>query len=278
MVEEVRTAPPPLKQWLSSAKRVKADQNDRESANVATDDRSSRRQTVRITFSSCDGMPRLLELKMPTLAAARWANGLQVLRRMVSSAASPAHWRWALSCMAATSAQGAEGFLHPKLLRSLLVRANAAASLSSRLIEKALQSVEVQRRLLPSWLTTSPEPASSRELSSRESGMSTPSARKRLRNRRHRLNAQEICDLLLHLCTSSSNEMASLFNRYAVCGRVSQSGWLAFCRDEQLPLSADGREQATASTSVAAHLHINEELVLAEAEERFERAGSAQGT
>eukprot|EP00966_Prymnesium_polylepis_P114618 2648703-Prymnesium_polylepis.1 len=49
-----------------------------------------------------------------------------------------AHWRWGLSCMAATSRKGATGRLRRSEVRSLLKQANASSVLKQDSIDDAL--------------------------------------------------------------------------------------------------------------------------------------------
>eukprot|EP00966_Prymnesium_polylepis_P112344 2598681-Prymnesium_polylepis.1 len=56
--------------------------------------------------------------------ATNWIAGLNMLLLMIPRSASPAHWRWTLSCIKATSTRGATGFLPRSNLRALLRVAN----------------------------------------------------------------------------------------------------------------------------------------------------------
>ena len=157
--------------------------------------------TVLISYSGRTGLQQVLELQMRRSVAHAWHLGLMDLMKLVPASAKPAHWRWALACMAATSERGATGFLPRSWLRSLLRRANASARLSVTSLAEALKGCE-QRLDLPDWrLPTGGE----------ESKV---------------LNAQQVTGLLLGLSTSSLT-ITEIFNHYAVDGSLGLSQWLA---------------------------------------------------
>jgi hypothetical protein len=88
--------------------------------------------------------------------SAIWEAGLQALRKTVRSGGSPGHWRWALSCMAATSERGATGLLRRSELWDLLRHANASARFIASALEQALQSSKESETHLPQWLQCDP--------------------------------------------------------------------------------------------------------------------------
>jgi len=65
---------------------------------------------VAITFTDCGGVERVLFVLMPRITAQKWVEGLQELLTIIPRTASPVHWRWSLSCMAATSKRSTSGF------------------------------------------------------------------------------------------------------------------------------------------------------------------------
>jgi hypothetical protein len=157
---------------------------------------------------------------MPSEKCGRWTSSLNQLLRMLPSASTPAHWRYAISCMTATSERGASGHLRRWELRALLRRANASTGLSHATIEEAFQSLAaVERELeLPVWLTAS------------GTGVQSTSSKV--------FNLRQVAELLLRLCTASE-DIQHLFQRYAPQGRMDWSGWSQFLRTEQLPLNGD---------------------------------------
>ena len=172
---------------------------------------------VLIAYSGRGCVSRQLELRMSDDCATAWALGLRKLLDLAPHAASPTHWRWVLSCMAATSARGATGSLHRSELRSLMNRANTAG-VSVERIEEAFRSVDVHEEQLgtPLWLRPM------RTCASRETQL---------------LNAQQIAGLLLQLSISSS-AITDVFERYASDGQMNQSQWLGFWSEEQVLLPA----------------------------------------
>ena len=170
---------------------------------------------VCITFSSDGGVMRDLRLIMPESDAVRWVVGVQTLRDAIPRLGSPAHGRWVLSCMSATSRRGATGSLREVDIRSLLNRANASARLSSTsALEAAVRHVtgECWRSTLPSWL---------------QAGEFNPSG-----HHDNVLSLPQLTSVLLQLCTSSAC-ITRLFDRYATDGHVNQTGWMNFERKEQ---------------------------------------------
>eukprot|EP00966_Prymnesium_polylepis_P186857 4331467-Prymnesium_polylepis.1 len=118
--------------------------------------------------------------------AASWRRGIQILLNICSSAdASPAHYRWALSCMFATNVRGSTGMLHYSDLYLLSKCANARLEM----LESALRTVEENelRDQLPTWL------------------------RVRSTAGHHELTAEQVNRMLLQSCTSS-DVLAALFS------------------------------------------------------------------
>ena len=110
------------------------------------------RSLLRITYVDRRGEPRFLELSMPSAKAAEWHAALTELLGLVAwPQASPAHWRWVLSCMQATDERGAQGFVgrDDASFSTLLNRANI--ELPSEACSKALEFAEA--RELPTWLS-----------------------------------------------------------------------------------------------------------------------------
>jgi hypothetical protein len=196
---------------------------------------------LRITYSDRGGILRVLSLTMSADKAGVWSKGLNALLRLVPDSASPAHERWVLSCMAATSARGATGRLHRSELRSLLRRANASARISNVLIEEALESVEEseQQMELPQWLTV---------------------ARLKHERAQQLLDTRQVAGLLLRMCTSSKR-ITELFNTFASNGQIGIAEWRNFVRSEQVSM-VDG------------NLSDNEEAEVAKAQEVLARVGS----
>ena len=169
---------------------------------------------VLVTYSDGADVPRMLELRMSQRRANLWVDGLKALLQLLPSFASPAHVRWVMTCMAATSASGKCGYLRRAELRRLMGRANTASSgVSVAAIEEAIrvgQRLEQQLEL-PTWLKSSAEAV----------------------NPSQYLGARQVTRLLVHMSTKS--QVASeLFNRHAVNGRMGSAGWEQFTRTEQL--------------------------------------------
>jgi hypothetical protein len=203
---------------------------------------------------------------------------------MVPSAALPAHCRWTLSCMAATSERGATGFLRRSELRSLLLRANAGSDVPSTEIDAALRSVEEDRERLaaPEWLTR----GSSRYDSERASGGREQSRRSDGEDGPRRLNAWQVMGLLLRL-SLSSQEITSVFNRIAIDGEIDLEGWLTFVRTEQAAIEQAIVDDDGLSVDIYDGLSVStydndaspkEQSEMTEAREVFERAASAVGS
>jgi hypothetical protein len=167
---------------------------------TASERRSRTSPPIHISFSDRGGIARIMEIKMPPEQAALWVQGLQAILKMFPPS-SPARWRWTLSCMKATSDQGATGFLRHSALRVLLRRANANPQISVPAIEQCLRSIEEseQHLKLPRWLCAA--------------GVD---------RQRNVLNARQIDGILLRLC-SSTQEIGDLFAHYAVHDQLGAS-------------------------------------------------------
>jgi hypothetical protein len=211
---------------------------------------------VHISYNDAANIVQELELAMPLDKAIVWARGLQELLNVVPRVGAPAYWRWALTCMASTSRQGASGILHQSELRSLLVLANMGGSLSSKVLAEVLQSVEAEQLRLPEWLRT---------------------AQTDKRRNRRRLDGRQVMGLLLRLCTTSKT-ISALFARYTDGDRMGLDQWLTLVQTEQLlPLSdpENGQQQAAPSephdddsSGVGSH---EREAELARSQARFEQ-------
>ena len=217
---------------------------------------------VRIVFSDRCGVSRALELRLHQSRAAIWADGLQELLRILPNVAPPAHSRWALSCMAATSERGATGFLRDSEVGGLSRRANASARFSAQrsgimdALDGALKAIEAhERRLeLPAWLRVAARNARPHKL----------------------LDARQITSLLLRLCTASQ-DIIELFSCYAEEDQISATGWQAFIRTEQLAAADNaGLEGAAAGLGVIDH-SIASRAEEAELSQKFERAVASGG-
>jgi hypothetical protein len=169
---------------------------------------------VLVTYSDCADVSRMLELRMPQHKANLWVDGLRALLQLLPGFASPAHVRWVVTCMAATSTSGKCGYIRRAELRRLMGRANTSSSIASvAAIEEALrvgQRLEQQLEL-PAWLKSSAEAANSS---------------------RH-LWARQVTRLLVHMSTESQ-VATELFHCHAVNGRMGSAEWEQFTRTEQL--------------------------------------------
>ena len=251
--------------------------NDRSSARCSAYDapvvRASRRSRlsflggarfssgVRIRYTDRKAKPRVLELRMGRRKAVAWAQGLQVLLESEPDIASLPHWRWVLSCMAATSRRGAAGYLCSAELRSLLTLANASPHIGATDLKKAVQQSELLE--LPAWLL--PPTAGSSRSTSRHSGGARPPANQKM------LNVRQVTHVLLQLCVLS-REITELFERHAINCRMPLAQWLTFIRSEQL---ATGKgEDEYRSPSSANDFSEADEAELAMAPQQFEQATS----
>jgi len=215
---------------------------------------------IHLTYNDAGGVVRVLELRMSAHNAARWDESLKSLLSTYTRVATPAHWRWALSCMAATSARGATGFLRHSELRSLLRYANASADLSRKELEEAIEEIEshseprLERKDLPRFLRSS-------------HGSVNPS------HHHKQLTARQVTALLLRLSTSSA-AITEVFHRYAVDDAMGLPEWLAFERSEQLNLKPAEHPtplRMRVLSASAAAAQPSSERELARAAERFER-------
>jgi len=223
---------------------------------------------VCIKFSTPGGLARLLVLSMPGDKAAAWCRGLRKLLSMVPRLASPAHSRWALSCMAATSARGRTGFLRRSELLGLLRCANQHLSGGEiNEVHRVAQSVvdEEEQLGVPQWLRPS-------------WGGDQPKA----------ITARHIVEVLLRSCTASQ-DIERLYRSFAPDGKLSLNSWLDFVRKEQLQVAASHDTSSTPSTEQSGQQAVQRLLAfaaateqgaaeLALAEEQFEQADAMCGT
>ena len=194
---------------------------------------------VLVKFSDRGGIMRFLRLYMARQEATFWVDGLQLLLKTIPAPATPAHWRWALCCMAATGREGATGILRRSKLRSLMICANSSLVISVNDLESAVQAVDDHKKHadLPQWLR------SALAYETQQRGL---------------LSALQISELLLALCTSSA-KIDELFERFSVCGTMSPARWLEFVRAEQLPVSGHREPRSSCLTSAGIDLGDDEE-------------------
>ena len=199
-----------------STRSSRASKGQGGSPNVQANSASKAFISLRITYNDVGGIMRWLELRMRKNQAERWCEGLRAFHKMVPAIASPTHYRWALSCMAATSERGATGFLLRGELLALVVRANGSIRLSLDALDEAIRSVEETEQLLerPQWLKPSPV---------REQDPNKMMFGTRL-----------ITGVLTKLCTSS-DEITTLFDSNSNQQQFGIAEWLAFVGEEQLP-------------------------------------------
>ena len=222
---------------------------------------------LHISYTDRGGVSRVLELNLHSHNAAEWKQGLNALLKLMPRSASPAHWWWGLSCMAATSERGASAFLRQSELRSLLRRANASACLSSEALQAILEAEDArdEESQLPPWL---------RGIRRRKS-----KTERILGSSDRLLNAKQIMELLLRLCTASP-QIEALFERYAHNGRMDLAGWLEFVRGEQLPHQGGETSEAPSTTSQGA-MDDDQRAELARAQRSFEsvrESGNVSGS
>ena len=188
----------------------------------AFNQRDSPLATVHINYSDRGGITRELTLTMYPLKAYAWDVGLRTLFAMIPRSASAAHWRWAMSCMAATNSRGASGFLRQSDVRSLLVRANASAHLSTATLKEVLDSVNTSMQQQPEgMLRTGP------------AGDAMQHAAWCFSSRKNQLlDTPQVVGLLLRLCTASPR-INDLYNVYSLNGHFGLEQWLAFVGAEQ---------------------------------------------
>eukprot|EP00966_Prymnesium_polylepis_P193540 4485796-Prymnesium_polylepis.1 len=175
-------------------------------------------QRLHVTYDGHGGFGRVIDVHMPEDKALAWAASLDTLLKKAPRVASPAHWRWAISCVAATGRRGATGSLKHAELQTLLRCANSSTDIHSQLAQHALVAAEEseQHAGLLDWLRSAATHG----------------------NRHRLLGLREIAGLLLRLC-AMSNRMTEEFNRYAIAGRLNLTGWLSFIRTEQLTQTSE---------------------------------------
>ena len=160
---------------------------------------------VRITYSGKCGVLLALEMAMPAEKLAAWSEGLNALLDVIPRRLPTATWRWAVSCMKATSERGATGFLDRTELQQLLVCAHASAQINQGTIAETLKLVdECATRELPPWLA----------------------------GHGRRLGILRVSELL-HRLSTSSPRIAELFAKYADEERMDMDAWMTFVSSEQ---------------------------------------------
>ena len=223
------------------------------SAHFSKDVKAVHRQLL-VQYNGSKGVPRVLELQLPKEKVASWAEGLQMLVKKVPRIASPSYWRWALSCMVATSRRGEAGVLRRSELGSLLKRANSSVRLSDEKLAEAQHFIEgVEQHLdVPAWLRAPRMGGDGDAL----------------------LGVRTITGLLLWLCTYST-EIAGLFDHYAEKGQVGLDNWLDFVRAEQLGHCYVGQRGQSDSPPPWPTRFCAQAAELALAETRFRQATAA---
>jgi hypothetical protein len=216
---------------------------------------ASEQRKITITYNDSTDMARMMTLRpLPqgpqhlSLAAA-WVEVLEEVLKTIPRFGRAANWRWAVSCIAATSTRGKSGILLRSELRILLRCANASAQLSNADVDAC---IEATRENSPQWLLSAP-PDPHRSNS--------------------RLNAQQITMMLLQLCTSTP-VLIELFSRYACSGCMEIDEWLTFVRIEQLGLRGDRREGSRAEASQVTLINEDDEMELESTKEGFIKAQS----
>eukprot|EP00966_Prymnesium_polylepis_P052514 1216105-Prymnesium_polylepis.1 len=166
---------------------------------------------VNIEYIDRGGLSAVLRLGTHAVKARGIAEGLRAVLKMDARIALPAQWHWTVSCMAATSQNGKTGVLQRSELLGMLRRANASASIDSKALQAALVEAAASDQLLPQWMRMAATGGKSSQ----------------------RLCLRQVVGLLLELSTSSTH-IATLFEQYAVDGRMGVAEWLGFVAAEQL--------------------------------------------
>eukprot|EP00966_Prymnesium_polylepis_P236080 5459856-Prymnesium_polylepis.1 len=117
---------------------------------------------LRVSFSDGCAVKRYLELRMPQERVAAWTESLQKLLTRSPLFGLPAHWRWAMACMRATSSRGKTGVVLHSELRRLLRCANARLKTST--LNDALLKREQNAEMLGLSMRKLPEQTESRTL------------------------------------------------------------------------------------------------------------------
>jgi len=191
---------------------------------------------LKICYSDKGGVARALELRMPEQKACEWGSALERILQTMPRVASPAHWRWALTCMAATSELGATGFIRRSDIQMLLKRANSG----STTIQNALNIVEDCKHQLDTSMW-------------------------KLDHTTNTLGCWEVVQLLLRLSNLSS-AIRELFTRYSPDGRMSLNMWIELVRNEQIDACA------TADDKLVKQELVDDSEELSAARSRFNRA------
>jgi len=177
---------------------------------------------VQVIFSTDGGRQSVLEVRSSEAKATAWATGLRALCRMLPPIASPAHYRWALSCMSATGNRGQGALLPRSEIRSLLRCANASITLHTAELERALQLVRDSEQQQHLW--------------------------SRCKVAGRAFNARQVTHLLMRL-TTSSGDISELFNRFAVDGCMGLAEWETFSVEHQLVLPNDAHSASRGGTA-----------------------------
>ena len=244
--EEPRTPSSPMRRAVEERSRQFSEFSKRARSLIAHNDTL---QHIDITFSDRCGISRRLQLRMAGDKATAWTDGFTVLHQIIPRIASPAHWRWVIQCMAATSKQGATGTLSRAELPSLLTRVNASPRVSSNALAVLEIIIDQERMELPQWRRAVP-----------------PGGPKR----QDLLSAPQVAGTLLTFCTSSP-KIRKLFEDYGENSRMHLDDWLTFTRSEQLQRCENATESSRSSDD-GDQLKDDQAAALALARTHFEDA------
>lgn len=167
-----------------------------------------------ISFNDAGGVTRVLELRMPSDSVRSFLTGVTLVRRACLKGMSPAYSRWASMCMAATSYQGACGFLRHSELTALLRRANGSAQINLADALGAVERLEAELELPAFMRRGTPDDVGS--------------------NPQCLVSARRIT-WMLFLLSTDSEILRELFDRYAKDRCMGMSEWLDFVSEEQMP-------------------------------------------
>ena len=191
-------------------------------------------------------------MHMHAKQAELWVKGMQSLLEAIARVESPAHWRWAASCMAAVGKAAATFELPRKELRRLLRYANASAHLPAAELEECEQ--QLRQTALPQWLV---------ELSGHDSELRV-------------LNARQVSRLLVLIGTSSQC-IEELCARFTTGTGMLMADWLGFVRTEQCIPVDDDHSAVDDDHSDSPQSPVDAENELGEAEEGYRRATEREG-
>ena len=187
---------------------------------------------LRIVYNDDGGVQQRMQLWMVEDMSCFWVESLPALLIQVPKLATPAHWRWALRCMAATNRRGATGHLRRSELGLLLRRSNASPRLVLKDVNEALRSFEKteQQQNSPVWLRAPPTGHENCK----------------------QVNAQHGVGMLLSLGTSSK-VIAALFDRLALNGKVGTADFTKFVSSGEIKVDDNEATAAGASLHAAHH-------------------------